>query len=273
MSAPGPTMERDKLEAIRQWSNDPCGAVAAGPLPPGSAEFFQRIEADRYERYAPWMRAVFPFAASRGLRVLEVGCGLGTDLLQFARGGARCVAVDLSPVHLDLAQRRFAREGLAAGLARADCERLPVAAASVDLVYSFGVLHHTPDTAAAVAEIHRALRPGGTAWISLYHRHSAYFWLALLLRRGVLAGELPRRGWRGLLAQVEYREHSDARPLVKTYTRAGVRRLFRAFREVSVTAHHLEREHFSFLGRGLTEAALRRLASRLGWYLVVRATK
>lgn len=266
-------MELEKLEAIRQWSNDPCGAVAAASLPPGSREYFARIEQNRYEEYAPWMLGAFPFAESRGLNVLEVGCGLGTDLLQFARGGADCIGVDLTPVHLELAGQRFRLENMPVQLVRADCEQLPFASECFDLVYSFGVIHSTPGIQRAVKEFHRVLRPGGTAWVGLYHRHSAYFWLTLLLRKGLVGGELFRRGWRGLLSEVEYREHSDARPLVTTYTRRGVRRLFRAFREVDIGTHHLERGHFSLLGHWLNDSTVQSLERHLGWYLVVRTVK
>ena len=266
-------MEPEKREAIRQWSNDPCGAVAAGPLTPGSREYFARIEQNRYEEYAPWMARVFPFAQSRWLTVLEVGCGLGTDLVQFARGGATCYGIDLSPVHLDLAQQRFRLEKVTTRLAQADCEQLPFASESFDAVYSFGVLHHTPGTQQAVNEIHRVVRSRGTAWVSLYHRCSAFFWMALLLRKGLVGGELFRRGWRGLLAEVEYREHSDAMPLVRTYTRRRARRLFGAFTQVDIVTHHLEPSHFLFLGRWLNDDAIRRLEPHLGWYLVVRAVK
>ncbi len=263
----------EKLEAVKQWSADPCGAVEAPELEPGSREYFERIEAARYGEYAPWMRAVLPFAEAGGRDVLEVGCGLGTDLLQFARGGARCYAVDLTPEHLRQTARRFELYGERARLARGDAETLPFGDESFDLVYSFGVIHHTPDTEAAVREMHRVLRPGGRICVGVYHRDSAHFWLGHVLHHGLLHGALFRRGWRGLLADIEHRAHSDARPLVKVYTRAGVRRLFRSFRNLSVTAHHLERGHFWLPGLLLPAGAIRRLEPLLGWYLIVRGTK
>ncbi len=263
----------EKLEAIKQWSADPCGAVESPELESGSRGYFDRIETARYDEYAPWMRSVLPFAEGRGKDVLEVGCGLGTDLLQFARGGARCYAVDLTPEHLRQTARRFEVYEERARLARGDAETLPFRDESFDLVYSFGVIHHTPDTEASVREMHRVLRPGGRVCVALYHRDSAHFWLSHVLRHGLLHRALFRRGWRGMLADIEYRAHSDAVPLVKVYSRAGVRRLFRDFRAVSVTAHHLERGHFWLPGLVLTKGAVRRLEPLFGWYLIVRGTR
>ncbi len=266
-------MDAAKMEAIKQWSADPCGADAAAGVEEGTREFFEQVERGRYLDYAPWMREVFPFADVRDRDVLEIGCGLGTDLLQFARGGGRCHAIDLTPRHLALTAERFRVYGQAVQLARADAETLPFASASFDVVYSFGVLHHTPDAERAVSEIRRVLRPGGIAWVGLYHRDSAFFWLSLLLGHGLVGGALFRRGWSGLLADIEHREASDAQPLVKLYTRASAARLFRAFRHVRVTVHHLEPTHFPVVRRFLPFRILRRLESRLGWYLVVKATK
>ena len=266
-------MHQDKLESIRQWSGDPCGAPQDGVELVGSPLYYERVERERYEEYAPWMKQVFPFGDCAGKRILEVGCGLGTDLRQFARGGAVCTGVDLTPTHLSLTQQGCRQSGLTVRVARGDGEQLPFRDDSFDAAYSFGVIHHTPDTQAAVDEIRRVLRPGGSAWITLYHRNSAYFWCQLLGRRGLLGAELVRRGWRGLLSQIEHRVNSDARPLVKVYSRRQLRRLFGDFHAVEISCHHLEREHFSAIGHALTPRLVRTLEPQLGWYLVVKAQK
>ena len=107
------------------------------------------------------------FATHAGESVLEIGPGLGTDHAQFARAGGKMVAIDLTSRHLELTRRRFELEKLATRPVRGDAEGLPFAAGAFDVVYSFGVLHHTPDTAGAVREIHRVLRPGGLAIVGL----------------------------------------------------------------------------------------------------------
>lgn len=266
-----------KLETQRQWNANPCGADTAAELERGSAAFFQSVEQHRYEVYAPWLKQAAGFASFAGCRVLEIGPGLGTDHAQFARAGARTYAIDLTATHLELTRQRFAQERLVTRLTRGDAERLPFADASFDVVYSFGVLHHTPDTGKAVLEAWRVLRPGGAAIVSLYHRHSAFHWIATVLCRGVRRGELWTRGYRRMLADVEQgARESGATPLVKVLSRRQCRRLFAPFRQVSVRSDHIDIGHV-FPSRPASPAARRRLleklAGRWGWYLTVTARK
>ena len=92
------------------------------------------------------------------------------------------------------------------------------------MVYSNGVLHHTPDTAGAIREVHRVLRPGGVAKVMLYHRNSLNYWFEIVVRRGLLAGEYLRgRSSEEIMSRViEFSEH-EARPLVKVYSRKEAR--------------------------------------------------
>jgi SAM-dependent methyltransferase len=267
----------EKAETQRQWHADPCGADTARGHEIGSAAFFEKVERERYGVYAPWLREVMPFGAFVGQRVLEIGPGLGTDHAQFARAGACMFGVDLTARHLELTRQRFAHERLVARLARGDAESLPFADRSFDAVYSFGVLHHTPDKAAAVSEVRRVLRPGGLAIISLYHRHSAFHWVATILCRGVRHGELWRRGYRRLLADIEHgARESGAQPLVQVLSRRQCRKLFAAFSSVSVRSDHVDYCHV-FPSRAPTTGAARRrierLAGRWGWYLTVLARR
>lgn len=267
----------DKRETQKQWNADPCGAATAPGLEPGSAPFFQMVEAERYGSYAPWLKDAADFPAFGGLRVLEIGPGLGTDHAQIARAGARTFAIDLTVAHLQLTRRRFALEGLVTRLTRGDAERLPFSAASFDAVYSFGVLHHTPDTQAAIDEVRRVLRPGGFAVISLYHRHSAFYWISTMLCRGVRRGELWKKGYRRLLAGIEHgSETSGASPLVKVLSRRQCRRMFAGFASVDVRTDHVDYSHV-FPSRAPSSGADRRLVEKWagywGWYLTIRARR
>ena len=150
----------------------------------GTPEFFERVEAHRYTK--EWhIPEAADFAGARGLSVLEIGCGLGTDGAQFAQAGAHYTGIDLTEAAIELARKRFELSGLAEGEFRvADAENLDFADDSFDRVYSHGVLHHTPDTARAVAEIHRVLKPGGRAIVMLYHRGSYNYRVGIrVLRR------------------------------------------------------------------------------------------
>lgn len=280
MTGPGTVREREtgwdpKAEAVRLWGADPCGG-AVGSLPEGTPDFFAAVDEERYGRYAPWMRASMGFDLARGKRLLEVGCGMGTDLAQFGRGGASVVGIDLVPRHLTIARRRLVHEGCAPRLLCSDAEALPFKDASVDVVYSFGVLHHTPGIEAALAEIRRVLRPGGEAVIGLYHRDSLFYWGSTILRRGIVQGGLFRHGYRRLMADIERHDHSDALPLVRVYSRRKVRRLLRSFTSVSLATYHPPAAHVHFLSRRLPAVIrpfVERCSQRWGWYVVARARK
>jgi len=267
----------DKLETQRQWNADPCGAATAPGLEPGSAEFFRKVEAERYETYAPWLKDAVDFPSFAGLRVLEIGPGLGTDHLQIARAGARTYATDLTVAHLQFTRRRFALEGLVTRLTRGDAERLPFADASFDAVYSFGVLHHTPDTQAAIDEVRRVLRPSGFAVVGLYHRHSAFYWISTMLCRGVRRGELWKKGYRRLMAGIEHgSDTSGAVPLVKVLSRRQCRRMFSGYASVDVRSDHIDYSHV-FPSRapsaGERRRRLEKWAGYWGWYLTIRARR
>src|SRR6266550_802489 len=139
------------------WQANPCG-VKFTDAAPGTRRFYEVVEVHRYtsELHIP---IAADFVSAGGLKVLEIGCGLGTDGAQFAKAGADYTGVDLTDAAIDLARRRFEVFGLRGELRMADAESLDFPDESFDLVYSHGVLHHTPDIARAVSEIHRVLKP------------------------------------------------------------------------------------------------------------------
>lgn len=267
-------LEEEKRRAREQWSEDPCGATYAREAELGTREFFEEVERHRYKEYAPWMPAVMGFDRFKDARLLEIGCGMGTDLLQFARGGARCTGVDLTPRSIEITRHRFALYRMTGDFMLADGEHLPFEDESFDVVYSNGVLHHTPDTERAVKEVRRVLRPGGIAKVMLYHRHSLNYWGEMILHRGLLRGELLR----GSSAQeimsryVEYSEHGG-RPLVKVYSRREARALFARFREVTVEVEQMIRQELSLFRHVIPESLFRRLRRQLGWNVIITAKK
>jgi ubiquinone/menaquinone biosynthesis C-methylase UbiE len=155
-----------------------------------------------------------------------------------------------------------------------DAEQLPFADESFDVVYSNGVLHHTPGTAAAIREVHRILRPGGLAKVMLYHRHSLYYWGEIILHRGLVRGHF-LRGHSPAEIMSRYVEYSEtgARPLVKVYSRRQARALFSPFREVKTQVEQLMRSELKFLSPLVSEKALRRLRESAGWNVIITARK
>ncbi len=267
-------LQEEKQRAREQWSQDPCGAEYGKDLEFGSREFFDSVERQRYQDYAPWMPRVMGFDQFAGKRLLEVGCGMGTDLLQFARGGAICTGVDLTPRSIEISRRHFEVYGLPGNFLLTDGERLPFPDNSFDVVYSNGVLHHTPDTAGAVSEVHRVLKPGGIAKVMLYYRHSLNYWGEMILHRGLLRGELLRgRSPEEIMSRwVEYSEQ-EGRPLVKVYSRPQARKLFTGFKTVGFEIDQMTRAEFYRLSPILPEKIFRFLRKHFGWNLIITARK
>jgi SAM-dependent methyltransferase len=158
----------------------------------GSRRFFELADETFYGWNAPLhteagrFGRIFDYGRYRGGRVLEVGCGMGCMAMNWALQGARVSAVDLNPVAVRQTTRRFAAFGLEGEIREADGETLPFPDATFDFVYSWGVLHHTPGTKQALAELYRVLKPGGRAGVMLYNRHSLLFRYIMWYLEGVV---------------------------------------------------------------------------------------
>jgi 2-polyprenyl-3-methyl-5-hydroxy-6-metoxy-1,4-benzoquinol methylase len=287
-------------ERVREfWQEHPCGTKFTD-VATGSAEFFERIEQHRYEK--EWHIPVAAnFAATRGLRVLEIGCGIGTDGAQFARAGADYTGIDLTEAAIDLARSRFAVSGLKGEFRVSDAEELDFADDTFDIVYSHGVLHHTPDIEAAVSEIHRVLKPGGRAMVMLYHRGSYNYRIGIRVLRRAGAGLLKTENGMKIVHQLtgepiaSLREHAATlrnangtfsasellnqstdgagNPLARVYSRSEARELFKEFREVELRGYFLNKRFIPVLGNLLPRSIESALAARWGWHLWVYATK
>jgi ubiquinone/menaquinone biosynthesis C-methylase UbiE len=266
-------LDEQKRRAQEQWGANPCGAHIAKELEFGNREYFDAIEDYRYNVYAPWMKERIGFDQYSGKRLLEVGCGTGTDSLQFARGGAIFTGVDLTPRSIEIARKRFEVYRQAGEFVLGDAEKLNFPDESFDVVYSFGVIHHTPDTEGAASEIHRVLKRGGKATVMVYHRSSLYYWGGIILKRGVLRRELLKASPNELMSRYVEHTETNGRPLVKAYTRAEVRKMFARFGDCQVEVNQLTRQELGAIGRVLPERIFQWLAQNFGWNLIIKATK
>jgi SAM-dependent methyltransferase len=214
-------------DAVRAfWDEASCGEVYA--IGPSERERLDRQEAARYE-LEPYIFDFARFADGAGRDVLEIGVGMGADHLQWARATPRTLTgVDLTPRAISHCRARLAIYGLESELRVADAEALPFPDASFDIVYSWGVLHHSPDTARAIREVHRVLRPGGQARIMVYHSQSIVGYL-LWIRYALLRFQ----PWRSL-AEV-YAAHLES-PGTKAYSFAEARELCRVFSDVTLSS-------------------------------------
>ncbi|MFH0846721.1 MAG: class I SAM-dependent methyltransferase [Chloroflexota bacterium] len=257
-------MQQQEKESVRQyWNHVPCGTGDV-TYQEGSLEYFEAIAAKR-DRLEPFISDYAEFGKWAGKRVLEVGCGVGSDLLRFAQAGANAVGIDLSSKSALLAKSRLRLYNCPGEVLVADAENLPFAEGEFELIYSWGVLHHTPDTGSAVHEIYRVTKPGGEVRIMLYHRHSL-----VALQMYVMFGLLSCRPFRNL-KDIIARYHES--PGTKAYTVSEVRKLFSEFQKVKVEIRLTPYDLRYRRDRYLPAWAGRLVPKCLGWFMVIRGHK
>ena len=295
----GEDLSQDLKDRIRDfWNQNPCGSDTSS-AEQSSTRFFDEVERHRYAQ-EPHIPEFAEFERWRHRDVLEIGIGMGTDSVQFARCGARLTGIDLTRRAVEITTQRFARAGLAGRFEVADAEQLPFGDESFDLVYSYGVLHHTPDTQRAIDEVCRVLKSGGQARVMLYHRNSFRYLIDMmlirraayaLLRAGlppVVLARLTRfrresleryaitlRSLQRLGSQEVLNNATDGpgNPLSKVYSRREGESLFRGFSRVESYVRYLVKQNIPFIGRYLPEGVDQWLGARFGASLFLIATK
>lgn len=288
-------------EVAEFWSTHQPG-LHATERKAGSEAFYREVEEKRY-RLEPHILEFARFPEWTGRDVLEAGCGIGTDGAQFAKHGALYTGLDQSELALTLAQRGFELRGLSGRFVAGSVNEMPFGDESFDLVYSFGVIHHSPHTEQALAEFYRVLRPGGMALVMLYHRGSLNYRFTILGVRRALAAALLIPGF-GYLAARLTRENqevfSDHRqlvrrygaryltdkqlfldnntdgpgnPLSKVYSRREAGKLFSEFSSVRSSIRYLNLRLYPGGDRFSRTWMGRRLERAMGWHLCISATK
>jgi len=173
------TNEELKSQVKEFWNANTCGVYRTDEER-YSLEYFEEIEEDRYS-VQPEIFSFAEFTRYNKKKVLEIGVGAGTDFLQWVRAGAEAYGLDLTPEAIEHVRNRLNLYGLEAKEYKVgDAENLPYADNSFDLVYSWGVIHHSPNTYKALSEIYRVLKPGGKAKLMIYNRRSLlayFFWI------------------------------------------------------------------------------------------------
>lgn len=262
----------------KYWDERPCN-VRHSPRSIGSREYFEEVEARKY-LVEPHIPEFASFDSWKDKKVLELGCGIGTDTIRFARAGAQVTAVDLSEQSLALARRRAEIYGISDRIRfyQANGEELSqvVPVETYDLAYSFGVVHHTPHPDRAVAELRKYLAPGSTLKLMVYHRYAwKVLWIALRFGRGQF--------WK--LSELIAR-HSEAQtgcPVTYAYSRTQARSLVEAqgFRVQDIGVDHifpyripdyLEYRYVrNWYWRWMPDRFFRALERRFGWHLCITA--
>lgn len=253
-------MQNDQIkEQVKDyWEQEPCGSGVAESAKYTKA-YFDEIEEHRY-RLEPFIHQFAQFTRHRGKKVLEVGVGAGTDHLQFARAGVLLSGIDLTEAAIKMVKKRLAIEGLSSDLRRADAENLPFESNSFDYVYSWGVLHHTPDTVKALAEVHRVCKPGGKICIMLYHRRSL-----LALQVWLRYGLLKFKPIMSLRSAVYHHVESIG---TKSYSLGEMKQLFCQYKSATITPVLT-----TYDTKPVPSVLIKYLPQAWGWFLVAQAVK
>jgi len=198
-----------------------------------------------------------PVQSLTGAIALNIGCGAGDEAVILARAGASCVAMDITVPAAEATDFLLRRLGRGVGI-QADARFVPVESESVDIVYSSGVLHHSPDLPKSISEIHRVLKPGGVAYIMLYATWSIIFLQEKLLR------------WSG---EAAWETEGRKNPCTTTYSIAECKKLLSAFESVSVSKRGASVRNFAKIGRFLPTGFDKYIDGPLGANLNIVAKK
>ena len=209
------------------WERQPCGTGSeiTSKLPKGNLEWFKQIESHRYN-VEPFIHSVAQFTRHKGKKVLEIGVGAGTDHLQWARAGCDCYGVDLTDAAIETTRCHLEHYGFKSKLQRINAETLPFDNNYFDIVYSWGVIHHTQFPEKIISEIERVLKPRGAFIGMIYGLYSP-----LVLKEWVKNALLKGTPWKSFKNIVWHDIESVG---TKAYTVKQTRSLFRNFSKVSI---------------------------------------
>jgi len=251
------------------WTkNVPGFDVISKDYSPEQKEFYLAVDKHRY-KYDSYILPLLESFVKEGDNVLEIGCGLGSDSRQIARKGGSIISLDLSFNNACLTKKGAKLLGLDKNRAVCgDAENLPFKDNAFDAVYSFGVLHHTPNTKKAIDEIYRIIKPNGKCLVMLYHKGYAYYLLLLIYIPLFVKGKL-----RGNLDV--FTSKYDHTPLSKMYSKKETRALFRKFRNLGIEMttyggvqnHRVLRYIYTLLNKSHF------LMNRFGSFLLIKGKK
>ena len=267
-----------ELEKVRNyWNARPCN-IRHSPSPIGTRQYFDEVEWRKYF-VEPHIPIFAEFGRWKGKKVLEIGCGIGTDTINFARAGAHVTAVDLSAESIALAKQRAAVFGLTdIHFYQANAEELSkfVPVERYDLVYSFGVIHHTPHPERVIEQLSSYMDKESTLKVMVYNRKS---WKVLGMR--MKYGTKKREALDDLIAR-----HSEAEtgcPVTYSYTTSTIRDLLKSFQILEITIDHIfpykvpDYKKYQYKKmwyfRYMPRAVFRSMERRWGWHMCVTAQK
>jgi ubiquinone/menaquinone biosynthesis C-methylase UbiE len=287
-----------KQESKNWWSAHSQDYTEAGEIPHQGVpsdmndeqflEYLEKIDInfglDGYfaqKRGSPLFSSLIPKNLS-GKKVLEVGCGLGAHTEMLCKNGADVTSIDLSDTSIEVTRRRLKLKGYWADVRQADAEKLPFENEYFDYIWSWGVIHHSPNTLACANEMNRVLKPGGGIGIMLYNRHSFYNWFNVIFRYGFLKGELLTKSIQELHNRYTDGKEEQGAPLSKYYTKRYIKEVLfpnfsiysqKAFEQKRVLSFIIPAKHRRKFERFISDSFYTFLWSKFGFLLFSQGIK
>lgn len=299
-----PNFEIKEVQSF--WDANPCGLPKMNRQA-DKAAFFRCIETDRYTKQ-PKILSYANCSSFKNKRVLEVGCGIGTDAIQFAKAGALYTGVDLTAMAIKVAKERFEISSQNGDFAQIDAENLPFPDNYFDHVYSFGVIHHSPNPKKIVSQIYRVLKPGGTITVMLYNRTSFYYVLEVRFIRRLFFAVCDKKGlcnlmfsffgtrikkrlesYRNKLEQIKCINKNPTAeewismntddvfcPIARVYSEIEARKLFYLFSEFHSEVWFIDKDSWFLwliFGRFMPRVIESWLERKFGWFRMIEGKK
>lgn len=290
-------MEANISNVKNFWDSSPCQSELSQAK--DRRRYFEEISRKRFHGREWHVPTVARFDAFRGKSVVEIGCGLGTDGIEFARNGANYVGIDLTPNSVELTRERFQVFGVSGRFEVANAEEgLPFPDASVDHVYSFGVIHHSPAPEKIVREIYRILKSGGTFTVMLYNRNSINYYVEIMFLRRLFRWCLLPAFMPGLIATVTgfdrwklegHREilkkkitkeqwismNTDGPfcPLARVYSQREAAVLFKDFESVRQEVWEFNVDHWPLIRKVIPDSVAKWIGRHWGWHRMIYGKK
>jgi 2-polyprenyl-3-methyl-5-hydroxy-6-metoxy-1,4-benzoquinol methylase len=295
--------EKTKLDDVRIfWNNNPCGSDYSSA--DDRKKYFEEIEKHRYTKIRSII-GIADFDKYSGKKVLEVGCGVGTDGRQFVKNGAIYYGINLDEGSTNLAKESFNLFGVEGEIFQMNAEKMQFEDNTFDHVFSLGVIHHSPNTEEIAREMYRVLKPGGTIGVMIYNRTSINYYLNIMFLRKLFRLALYPKSAPKFFSKIMGYENEKNReilerhrqimlgekmtkekwisintdgpdcPLSKVYNKSQARKIFEqaGFIDIKNYIRYFNKQHYSFIGKLIPNFLADMIGNVAGWHRWIKAAK
>lgn len=284
------TISEEKKIIMKWWGENMCDLDAyikgSENIEQGTWEYFRNTDRKWFKWHHPWACTKFPimhkwldFNSLKGKRVLEIGCGVGTMFEQFAGMDIEIHGLDINLPSCEMTWKRTDIFKLSGCVYQGDAENLPFKNESFDFVFTYGVLHHTPDIQRAFDEMHRVLKTGGQFFMMLYNKDSINYWWHIMFLHGILRGKLFKMTTKQLTAARADRNYQGGTPKADFLSKKELRHRLSKFSEIKIystgptTQVRLLPWSKIPIGRIIPDCLAKKIVNKVGMLNYIKGTK